>query len=70
MFGIALKATWSSDPAILIQTRPNDSFVDGMSLDPDVVADNWPKSKVKVIREIQIRSTRTNRFRDAYVVRK
>lgn len=69
MYGLALKAKWGSNPLTMMLTDAADSFADGMLVDPDGVAAAWSSAGLQITREIQIRSTKTNKLRNAVVVR-
>lgn len=70
MFGLVLKANWPTDPVSISVRRGADTFTDGMPVDPDTEVDTWTKAESVKRRELQVRSTATNRLRDAFVVEK
>lgn len=69
MFGVVLKANWSEEPVTVNQTSDTDNFKDEMPIDPNNVADTWPKDGIEIMREFRVRSTETGYLRGAYVVR-
>ena len=68
MFGIVLKSNWPTNPVPVNERRAADTFQDGMAVDPDTEITNWAKGEIVQRRELQVRSTKTNRLRDAIVV--